>query len=53
MGTILQQKKTKKHGLGLQIVENIVNRYHGQITIDEKNNYFRVKVLLYNMENRK
>lgn len=39
----------KEHGLGLQIVENIVNRHNGQIIIEDEQNYFKVKVLLYNI----
>ena len=38
-----------EHGLGLQIIENIINRHNGQMIIDDKNNYFKIKVLLYNI----
>ena len=38
-----------EHGLGLRIVENIINRHSGQMIIDDKENYFRIKVLLYNI----
>ena len=37
------------HGLGLQIIENIINRHNGQMLIDDKDNYFKIKVLLYNI----
>ena len=38
-----------EHGLGLQIIENIINRHNGQMIIDDKDNYFKIKVLLYNI----
>ena len=38
-----------EHGLGLRIVENIINRHSGQMIIDDKENYFRIKVILYNI----
>lgn len=38
-----------EHGLGLQIIESIINRHNGQMIIDDKNNYFKIKVLLYNI----
>ena len=38
-----------EHGLGLRIVENIINRHSGQMIIDDKENYSRIKVLLYNI----
>ena len=46
---ILQQRDKNEHGLGLRIVENIINRHSGQMIIDDKENYFRIKVLLYNI----
>lgn len=44
----LTTKENKnEHGLGLRIVENIINRHNGQMIIDDKDNYFKIKVLLY------
>lgn len=43
------KENRKEHGLGLRIVESIVKRHNGQILIDDKNNYFKVKVLLYDI----
>lgn len=46
----LTTKENKnEHGLGLRIVENIINRHNGQMIIDDKDNYFKIKVLLYEM----
>lgn len=38
-----------EHGLGLRIVENIINRHNGQMIVDDKDNYFKIKVLLYDI----
>ena len=46
---VTTKENREEHGLGLRIVENIVNRYDGQIIIEEEDNYFKVKVLLYNI----
>ena len=44
----LTTKENKnEHGLELRIVENIINRHNGQMIIDDKDNYFKIKVLLY------
>ena len=43
------KENRKEHGLGLRIVESIVKRHNGQMLIDDKNNYFKVKVLLYDI----
>lgn len=46
----LTTKENKnEHGLGLRIVENIINRHSGQMIVDDKDNYFKIKVLLYNI----
>lgn len=40
----------KEHGIGLKIIENIVKKYKGEITIDSSNHQFTVNILLYGME---
>lgn len=37
----------RSHGWGLQIIREIVERYHGEIAIMEENQEFCVKILLY------
>ena len=45
---LLTTKKEKElHGLGLGSVENIVQKYHGEMEIEKENNTFSVRVLLY------
>ena len=45
---LLTTKKEKElHGLGLGSVENIVQKYHGEMEIEKENNMFSVRVLLY------
>lgn len=54
-GTLIQKgtrflttKKEKElHGLGLGSVENVVQKYHGEMEIEKENNMFSVRVLLY------
>ncbi len=43
------KENRNEHGMGLRIVENIVERYHGQIVFEDSDHYFRAKVLIYNM----
>ena len=43
------KENSEEHGLGLRIVENIVKRYNGQIVINNEDNYFKVKILLYDI----
>lgn len=38
-----------EHGLGLNIVERIVNKYNGLMTIQDKDNIFEVSILMYNV----
>lgn len=38
-----------EHGLGLNIVERIVNKYNGTMTIQDNNNIFEVSILMYNV----
>lgn len=47
--TLKQEKK--EHGLGLRIVEDIVKRHNGDISIDSSGNYFKVTVFLYDIGN--
>lgn len=45
---LLTTKKEKElHGLGLGSVENIVQKYHGEMEIEKEKNMFSVRVLLY------
>ena len=45
---LLTTKKEKElHGLGLGSVENVVQKYHGEMKIEKENNMFSVRVLLY------
>ena len=46
---VTTKENRKEHGLGLRIVENIVNRHNGQFIINDIENYFKVKVLVYNI----
>ncbi|MBQ1955703.1 MAG: GHKL domain-containing protein, partial [Clostridia bacterium] len=41
-------RSTKKHGegLGLSSVSNLVKKHNGVITVDSKDNVFRVSVIL-------
>ncbi|MGN0290950.1 MAG: GHKL domain-containing protein [Lachnospiraceae bacterium] len=40
-------KRTGDHGIGLKIVRNIVEKYHGEMHIEGCNGWFQVKILLY------
>lgn len=45
---LLTTKKEKElHGLGLGSVENVVQKYHGEMEIEKEKNMFSVRVLLY------
>lgn len=35
------------HGMGIDIVKNAVNKYHGTLQIQHSNNEFLVKIVLY------
>lgn len=41
------RKEGKGHGLGLQIVQKTVEKYHGQLRIDRGNTEFTVSAILY------
>lgn len=47
-GTV--KKNKKEHGIGLKIIEGIVKKYKGEITIDSSGHWFHVKILLYDVE---
>lgn len=44
---ITTKKDAKKHGIGLNSVKCIADKYNGLVTINSENNTFCVKVLLY------
>ena len=39
----------EKYEAAQEELKNIINRHSGQMIIDDKENYFRIKVLLYNI----
>lgn len=41
------KKEIGKHGIGLQNVKRVVNSYHGDIEIIDKDNIFDVKIMIY------
>ena len=46
-GTV--KKNKKEHGIGLKIIEGIVKKYKGEITIESSCHWFHVKILLYDV----
>ena len=44
---ITTKKEKHKHGFGLNIVRKISKGYNGEVIIDDRDNQFRVTVLLY------
>ena len=44
---ITTKQDVRSHGWGLQIIREIVERYHGEIEITEENQEFCVKILLF------
>ena len=44
---ITTKQDERSHGWGLQIIREIVERYHGEIEITEENQEFCVKILLF------
>lgn len=52
-GKILTKKKdSQNHGIGLESVQKISEKYHGSVVIEEKNNYFVIKVLLCDLSQK-
>lgn len=43
------KREEKEHGIGLRMIQDIVKRHEGEISIKDEDNYFRVEILLYNM----
>lgn len=44
---ITRKKDEDKHGFGLSSVEQIVEKYQGQIHVDSVGNIFKVEIILY------
>ena len=44
---ITTKQDIRSHGWGLQIIREIVERYHGEMEINGDGNVFSVKMLLY------
>ena len=44
---ITTKQDVRSHGWGLQIIREIVERYHGEIEITEENQEFCVKILMF------
>lgn len=41
------RKKGHGHGLGLSIVQSVINKYHGELQIESAGTIFTVEALLY------
>lgn len=46
---ITRKKDRYVHGIGLRSVEQIVNKHNGQIKIEDKDNLFCVRIIIFNM----
>ena len=48
-GNVFKTTKAKKngHGIGLRNVQRVVDAYHGEMVIDDKNGVFSVSLLIY------
>ena len=48
-GNVFKTTKVKKkgHGIGLKNVQRVVDAYHGEMVIDDKNDVFSVSLLIY------
>lgn len=47
-GSITTLKRDKdNHGLGLRIIQSVVEKYHGMLEFHTDNHYFRTKVFMY------
>lgn len=44
---VTSKKDTCNHGIGLQNVKRVVEKYNGIMEMSEKNNIFKVKIMLY------
>lgn len=41
-----RKKDRRNHGFGIKSIRNIVNRYHGEMSMDTENNIFTLNILL-------
>ena len=44
---VTTKKETQGHGIGLQNVQKVVDSYHGTLDVEDKNNIFDVKIMIY------
>lgn len=52
-GKILTRKDTSpKHGIGMNSMERIVDKYHGFFGVETNDNIFRLKIILYSDTNK-
>ena len=47
MHYVTTKKETQGHGIGLQNVKKVVESYHGTLDVEDKNNIFDVKIMIY------
>lgn len=47
MEYLTTKKEAGQHGIGLQNVKKVVNNYHGNMEITDKDNVFEVRIMLY------
>ena len=46
LGFLTTKENKKEHGYGIKIIKSIVNKYNGDMNIQEKDNIFRVVIIL-------
>ena len=53
-GKILtRKKKIKNHGIGIDSMKRVVEKYHGFFDVEDSDGKFRLKCILYSVEKKK